>query len=134
MKMDPVVHFELPAGDRDRMAAFYGEVFGWQTQMLGPEMGSYTVVTTIETDENGPTVPGAINGGFYLRTEDPASQTPSVVIAVDDIEAAIARVKGAGGEVAGPPQEIPGIGLYASFHDSEGNRLSMLQAAPRDSG
>ena len=44
--MDPVVHFELPAEDRERMAAFYGAAFGWETQMLGPEMGNYTLVTT----------------------------------------------------------------------------------------
>jgi hypothetical protein len=28
--MDPVVHFELPAEDRERMAAFYTSAFGWQ--------------------------------------------------------------------------------------------------------
>jgi hypothetical protein len=27
-KMNPVVHFEMPAEDRNRMAAFYREVFG----------------------------------------------------------------------------------------------------------
>ena len=37
--MDPVVHFELPADDRERIAAFYTAAFGWDVQMLGPEMG-----------------------------------------------------------------------------------------------
>jgi predicted enzyme related to lactoylglutathione lyase len=129
--MDPVVHFELPADDRDRMAAFYSRVFGWQTNQLGPEMGGYTVVTTTDSDENGPKRPGAINGGFYMRTSEAPEQSPSVVIAVEDVDAAIAAVEAAGGKVAGPAQEIPGVGLFASFHDSEGNRLSMLQAAPR---
>jgi predicted enzyme related to lactoylglutathione lyase len=36
-KMDPVVHFEMPAEDRKRMADFYTKAFGWQTQMLGPD-------------------------------------------------------------------------------------------------
>ena len=116
------------------MAAFYSRVFGWQTNQLGPEMGSYTVVTTTDSDENGPKRPGAINGGFYMRTSAAPEQSPSVVIAVEDVDAAIAAIEAAGGKVAGPPQEIPGIGLYASFHDSEGNRLSMLQAAPRGDG
>ena len=65
--MDPVVHFELPAEDRERMAAFYGSVFGWQTELLGPEMGNYTVVTTTESDGSRPTTPGTINGGFFLK-------------------------------------------------------------------
>ena len=51
--MNPVVHFEMPAKDRKRMADFYTRVFGWRTQMLGPEMGNYVVVTTTEPDENG---------------------------------------------------------------------------------
>ena len=37
--MDPVVHFEMPFEDRERMAKFYRSAFGWQTQMLGEEMG-----------------------------------------------------------------------------------------------
>jgi len=128
--MDPVVHFELPAEDRERMAAFYGSVFGWQTELLGPEMGSYTVVTTTESEGSRPTTPGAINGGFFLRTSDSASQAPSVVIAVADVQASLDAVAAAGGTVAGPPQEIPGVGLYGSFHDTEGNRMSVLQPLP----
>jgi hypothetical protein len=54
-----------------------------------------------------------------------------VVIAVEDVEAASRAVEAAGGRLSGQPQEIPGVGLYASFIDTEGNRMSMLQAAPR---
>ncbi len=34
-KMYSVVHFEMPYDDRERMAKFYQNVFGWQTQMFG---------------------------------------------------------------------------------------------------
>ena len=44
-KMNPVVHFEMPAEDRKRMADFYNQVFGWQTQLMGEEMGDYVLVT-----------------------------------------------------------------------------------------
>jgi uncharacterized protein len=37
--MNPVVHFEIPAEDRSRMAEFYTRVFGWHAQMLGPRDG-----------------------------------------------------------------------------------------------
>ena len=33
--MNPVVHFEMPAEDRKRMAEFYTKVFGWKTEQLG---------------------------------------------------------------------------------------------------
>ena len=80
-KMNPVVHFEMPAKDRSRMAVFYTNAFGWKTQQLGEDMGNYVVVTTTETDENGMIAnPGAINGGFYPKNEETPDQYPSLVI------------------------------------------------------
>jgi uncharacterized protein len=83
--MDPVVHFEMPYDDRARMAKFYKSVFGWQTRMLGEDMGNYVTATTTETGEKGPKKPGAINGGFYPKKPDWPAQYPSIVIAVDDV-------------------------------------------------
>ena len=70
---------------------------------------------------------GAINGGFYTKTNDMPAQYPCVVIAVDDIREAMGKVTKAGGKVLGDPMEIPGVGQYVSFFDTEGNRVSMLQ-------
>jgi uncharacterized protein len=127
-KMNPVVHFEMPAKDRKRMADFYTNVFGWQTQFFGEEMGNYVTVTTSETDEKGrPKMPGTINGGFYPKKEDWPAQYPSVVIGVEDINESIKNVTKAKGKVLGEPVEIPGVGKYVSFIDTEGNRVSLLQ-------
>ncbi|MCI0565482.1 MAG: VOC family protein [Nitrososphaera sp.] len=126
--MNPVVHFEMPAEDRKRMADFYTKVFGWRTEQLGEDMGNYVLATTTDSDENGrPKTPGAINGGFYQKTDDKPSQYPSVVIAVDNIKEHIKNVEKAGGKVLGEPWDIPGIGIYVSFLDTEGNRVGMIQ-------
>jgi predicted enzyme related to lactoylglutathione lyase len=130
-KMDPVVHFEMPAEDRKRMAQFYTKAFGWQTQMMGADMSDYVVVTTTESDDNGPKKAGAINGGFFPKKKDWPAQFPSVVISVDDIKASMKKVTDAGGKVLGDPMDIPGIGKYVSFTDTEGNRVSILQPQPR---
>jgi predicted enzyme related to lactoylglutathione lyase len=130
--MDPVVHFEMPYDDRKRMAQFYQTAFGWQTQMLGEDMGSYVLATTTETDEGSPRRPGAINGGFYPKRADWPAQYPSVVIAVDNIRVSAKKITDAGGKVLGEPMEIPGVGQYVSFIDTEGNRVSMLQPIPRN--
>jgi len=128
MKMDPVVHFEMPAENKERMSKFYTKAFGWQTNQLGPEMGEYVLVTTTEVDEKMmPKKPGAINGGFFQKTDDKTSQYPSIVIQVDDIKESIKKVEKAGGKVMGEPVEIPNVGWYVSFLDTEGNRLSMMQ-------
>jgi predicted enzyme related to lactoylglutathione lyase len=130
--LDPVVHFEMPYDNRVRMATFYESVFGWQIQMLGEEMGNYVLATTTETDESGPKRVGAINGGFFPKKPDWPAQHPSVVIAVDDVKESIKKVIDAGGTVLGEPMEIPGVGQYVSFIDTEGNRVSMLQPIPRN--
>jgi predicted enzyme related to lactoylglutathione lyase len=96
--------------------------------MLGPEMGDYVIVTTTETDKRGrPKNPGAINGGFFPKLDDQPAQYPSVVIAVEDIKEHVKKVEKSGGKVLGKPRDIPGVGLYVSFIDTEGNRVSMLQ-------
>jgi predicted enzyme related to lactoylglutathione lyase len=129
--MDPVVHFEMPAEDRKRMAGFYSKVFGWKTELMGPEMGEYVLVSTTETGKDGrPTTPGAINGGFYPKKADWPAQFPSVVIAVDDIKKSMKKVAESGGQILGEPMEIPGVGQYVSFFDTEGNRVSLLQPLP----
>jgi predicted enzyme related to lactoylglutathione lyase len=125
--MNPVVHFEMPYRDRERAARFYSAAFGWQTQMLGPEMGDYLLVTTAVSDAKPGAAAGAINGGLYPFKPDWPAQYPSVVIAVEDLQAAMQRVRRSGGEMLGEPMQISGIGQYIAFVDTEGNRNSMLQ-------
>lgn len=129
--MNPVVHFEMPAENRKCVAEFYTKVFGWKTQQLGEDMGNYVLATTTDSDEKGPKKPGAINGGFFQKTDDKPAQYPSVVIAVDNIREHMMNVEKSGGKVLGEPVDIPGIGLYVSFFDTEGNRVSMIQPMSR---
>jgi predicted enzyme related to lactoylglutathione lyase len=125
--MDPVIHFEMPAEDRKRMIKFYSSVFGWQTQQLDPEMGEFVLATTTESDQNGnPKKLGTINGGFYQKTGDVA-QTTTVTIQVDDTKAYMKRIVAAGGKLSGEPMDIPNVGLFVSFFDTEGNRVNIIQ-------
>ena len=128
--MNPVVHFEMPYDDPARMARFYEQAFGWQTRALGAEMGNYVLATTAETDERGPKKPGTINGGFFPNKPDWPVQHASIVIAVDNVRDAAEKVRRAGGTVLGEPMDIPGVGQYVSFTDTEGNRASLLQPVP----
>lgn len=130
--MDPVVHFEMPYEDRERAAKFYAAAFGWKAHMYGPDMGNYVVMHTTEIDEKTkfPLKPGRINGGLFEKPADPLGQHPSVVIAVDDVDASLKKVAAAGGRVLGEPMDIPGVGRYAGFVDTEGNRVSIIKPLP----
>ena len=142
MSMNPVVHFEMGYFDRERMKKFYQVAFDWQLQQMGPEMGNYVLAHTTEMDENGMVkTPGTINGGFYEKTDNPLSHPPSVVIAVQDIHKSMKDVEAAGGKILGAmdetgapsmePMMIPGVGLWISVEDTEGNRVSILQPNAR---
>ncbi|HEX7042334.1 MAG TPA: VOC family protein [Patescibacteria group bacterium] len=135
---DPVVHFEMPAKDKKRVSQFYSSVFGWKMNQLGEDMANYVLADTAETDEKRMvTRPGAINGGFFDYQDKEGFDVPHLVIAVENIEDSIKKVEEAGGKVLGGIKgpgtidEIPGIGRYVSFVDSEGNHVGMLQPLPR---
>src|SRR5436309_16022693 len=122
--MNPVVHFEMPYENGERVVKFYQQAFGWQMNKLGSEMGDYVTAGTAETDEKRMVkTPGTINGGFFPKSPGGPTQ-PSVVIAVGDLKQAMQSITSAGGKVIGEPVEIPGIGNYVSFNDTEGNRVS----------
>ena len=127
-KMSPVVHFEMPAKDLQRMADFYQTIFGWKPNFLGAEMGNYVTVSTTDTDEHGrPKMAGAINGGFFPSNDNRVNLHPSIVIAVDNVAESIKSIIEKGGKVISDPTIIPGVGVYATFVDTEGNVLSILQ-------
>lgn len=125
--MNPVVHFELPYKVGIRVQRFYQEVFGWQTECLGPKMGNYILATTALSDVKSGAPAGAINGGFFPFKPNWPDQCPSFVIGVENIEESMKKVIEMGGQVLGEPYEIPRTGLYVSFKDTEGNRVSLLQ-------
>lgn len=128
MSKNPVVHFEMPYEDAGRVSKFYEQAFGWGMNNAGADMGNYIVAYTAETDENHMVKnPGAINGGFYQKSAS-SNPYPSFVISVDDINKAMEDIEKAGGKIVSQPQEIPGVGLWAVFLDSEGNKVSILQA------
>jgi predicted enzyme related to lactoylglutathione lyase len=128
MKKHPIVHFEMPYQDAARVSSFYTKAFGWDMRQFGAEMGNYITAATTETDKNRMIkTPGTINGGFFPKKPDFPAQYPSVVVSTEDIQGSMKKVKEAGGEVLGEPVDIPGIGMYVSFMDTEGNRVSLLQ-------
>ena len=64
------------------------------------------------------------------RAAEVPAQFPGIVIGVKDIRASMKKVNAAGGQVLGEPMDIPTVGAYVAFLDTEGNRSSMLQPLP----
>jgi len=125
MKMNPVVHFEMPYKDPKRLSKFYSNTFGWNMLYL-PKMGSYVLATTSPVDKNQMHLKkGVINGGFFPKGD--YGQAPHLVISVDNLEKHMEIVNKGGGKIQGKPMDIPGIGKFVMFKDTESNRVGMLQ-------
>lgn len=124
--MSKIVHFEIPVDDPDRALAFYEEVFDWKaTSWEGPQ--AYWLVTAGEKEEPG------IDGALALRkdyAELYGDDKPAVtnVIGVPSVDAALERVKAAGGTVVYPKNAVPGVGYAAYFRDPEGNVLGVFES------
>jgi predicted enzyme related to lactoylglutathione lyase len=128
--MDRVVHFEIPAENLERAKKFYGEIFGWKLNQMGPEMGNYVLAHTGPTDEQGmPEEKAFINGGLMKR--DPSASSPVLVMAVNDTDQTVEKVKKAGGNLVGEILDIPNVGRYARVQDSEGNVIGVIKPMMR---
>jgi uncharacterized protein len=123
-EVDKIVHFEIPADDITRAKDFYISSFGWQLDEM--EGMDYTIVRTVDVDEQQmPKEPGAINGGMMKRSSDTPS--PVITINVDSINDSLKKVEAGGGSVVQPRQEIPGMGAFAYFKDTEGNVMGLWE-------
>ncbi|HEY2548117.1 MAG TPA: VOC family protein [Candidatus Acidoferrum sp.] len=119
--MSRVIHFEIPAAEPDRAAAFYGKVFGWKFDKWPGPMEYWMVVTGKDGE------PG-INGGMIRKPGGVASTTNT--IGVDSVDAAVKAVLKAGGKNIVPKTPIPTIGYFAYCEDTEGNVFGVMQTDP----
>jgi predicted enzyme related to lactoylglutathione lyase len=102
-------HFEVGVPDAARAKAFYGELFGWS---FTPTTGENAWIET----------PG-VRGG--LHDDDEAANTV-LFFAVEDIEAAVMRVRQLGGTAAEPGPAETG-GRFASCRDDQGVEFGLHQ-------
>ena len=94
---NPVVHFEIAGPNGPALQQFYRDLFGWNVQTQGEEMGNYGLVQTNE---------GGIGGGIMETTEDmPVSNYVTFYIQVDDLRTALDKLSGMGGAAVMPPME-----------------------------
>ncbi len=112
------VHFEIPADDPERAAAFYGSVFGWQFQKWDGPI-PYWLITTGKDGECG------IDGGMMPR-QAPGTSTVNTV-SVGSLDASLETIASRGGTIVVPKMHVPGVGWLAYCADTEGNTFGVLE-------
>jgi uncharacterized protein len=107
-----LVYFVIQTDDPERAKEFYGSLFGWDfTEGNVPE--GFNI--------EGTTPPGGVFGGGK-------GWCPSVYFSVDDIDAALAKVRELGGEASEP--EAIATGHMAHCRDDQGREFNLW--APRE--
>jgi predicted enzyme related to lactoylglutathione lyase len=114
-------HFEIPVDDPDRAEKFYAEVFGWGFQRYDGAPSYYGMANTGDDGKAG------INGALFQRGD--VDET-SLTMEVDDIEAALAKIRAQGGEVLKEKSAIPSMGWFATCKDTEGNVFGLYTNDP----
>jgi uncharacterized protein len=113
----PAIFFELGVADAERARTFYTSVFGWTMEPVSSGKG-FTI------DANG--VPGG------LHPDDPQA-SPYVFFGVEDIDAALDRVRERGGEVlemdvgADDPDTVARFGRFKLCRDDQGSPFGLHQ-------
>jgi hypothetical protein len=102
--------YELQTTDATSAEAFYRAVVGWSAQHMGAPPDGYTTLHTAK---------GGVAGIMTLGEGEGPPQWIGY-IAVDDVDAAVARIKADGGAVRQPPTDVPGILRFAGVADPQG--------------
>jgi predicted enzyme related to lactoylglutathione lyase len=108
--------FELGVEDTERGRAFYEGLFGWKFERT--RSGSGFAIAA-------PNVPGGMHGGD-------AGAAPYVFFRVEDMEAALERVRELGGAVMemnaeGDDASIATFGRFELCHDDQGSPFGLHQ-------
>lgn len=110
-----ICYLELPATDVDRSTTFYSGLFGWTMRTRGDGAVAF--------DDAG----GYVSGAFVTkRAAYDAAPGLLVYVMVDDIEAAVVRVKELGGEIV-QPVGMDAPEMTARFRDPGGNIIGLYE-------
>jgi len=100
----PIVFFDIAGPDAAKLKSFYSAIFGWDID----------AANHIKT----PALEGTLR-------QDPPEKI--IYLGVNDIDAALAQIKAAGGTVDMPRTVIPNVVTFALFKDPAGNRMGLVE-------
>ena len=109
---EPIVHIEFASGDFARTAAFYGQLFGWETQQNA---------TTSYMKFDGADGPS----GGWVRADMVQSPGPIPYLVVADLTATMEKVEKAGGRIITRRMPFAGGGDVGLVADPDGNVVGL---------
>jgi predicted enzyme related to lactoylglutathione lyase len=107
-KAAPIVFFDIAGPNRQKLSAFYSDLFGWKIDAASGEIPAESTSTT----------PGVIR-------QDPPEKV--LYLGVADITQTLKKIVAAGGKINVPRTVVPGVVTFALFEDPAGNRMGLAE-------
>ena len=109
---------ELAAKDPAKSGTFYTELLGWETTEVPMPDGTYTLFRSGGND----------SGGMYqiMPEHGPMPRAWVSYVAVDDVDAAAAKVKELGGLVLTEPFDVPNTGRICLITDPDAATIGLM--------
>ena len=113
--------FELTTNDVEAARKFYTQLFGWRTEEMSMEDGTYTI---LKIGEEGV-------GGLMHAPPQAEAMPPNwgVYITVDDVNATARKAEELGANILVPPTDIPNVGRFIVLQDPQGAVISAITYA-----
>ena len=108
---------DLGASDVQAAGAFYSALFGWDVEYGPAEMGHYSMATI-----------GGRNVAALADQQIPGLVVWTTYLAVDDIDATVAKARSAGATILMEPMDVMSFGRMAVLTDPGGAAISFWQA------
>jgi predicted enzyme related to lactoylglutathione lyase len=110
--------FELMTTDIPAAKDFYAKLFGWTTEDMPMEGGTYTVV---KLKDKGV-------GGIMGMPPDAKGMPPmwGVYVTVDNVDATAKKALEMGGKVIMAPKDIPDVGRFCVIQDPQGATIAVI--------
>jgi predicted enzyme related to lactoylglutathione lyase len=130
IQANKVTWFSVPADNVQRAIKFYKDAFNWTIEPETKEENdtfSFYVALNSKSDVNYISdTKGVINGCIVKR--EIGLPTPAVLVEVDDLDVAIAKVKSAGGKLVTEKVVMKSLnGIFVLIKDTEGNYVELFQ-------
>ena len=121
------IWYELLTADPDASKRFYDEVIGWTIEAEPSGDMDYRMIDT----------PNRQVGGVMRLTGEmkAGGARPSWLfyIGVDDVDATVAKITSAGGDVLMPARDVPGVGRMALVADPQGVPFYVMRGSSGES-
>jgi uncharacterized protein len=119
---NPVTFFEIATDDPAGARSFYGDLFGWSFENLGP-------FTMISTGPDDPVMGGIADTTGELPTATPRRYT-TFYVQVTDVAGSCRQAEELGAKVVVDATPIPTGLVYALVTDPAGNLFGLFSPPP----